>query len=401
MFCSKCGKEIKEGDTFCTYCGQKVEENIKKEKNFSKSKKIIIIISIIILLIIVGVTIWVYFNNKKDDDKNNVNTESNLEEQKSPIEIGKKYKCTTSYMVGNIEFLTETEFEMELGSMNSEFGITKGTYEIEENTITLNITYDSNSDYNMEQGSNNIFNPYTEKIKIIEDGILEYTNKYNNTFIFEISDEIEEKPIATMKVKGFGTIKIELYPEKAPQTVSNFIQLSNRGFYDGLTFHRVVKDFVIQGGDRIGDGTGSARKSDLMGYGENDEYCIKGEFSANGVNNDLKFEEGVIGMARTDYTSFSPSLDEESYNSGSSQFFIMTKQNDYLDGLYTAFGKVIEGLDIVHEIENVEVTSTQYNSEGSTPVTPVVIESIRVETNGVDYGMPDILEPFDISSLYY
>ena len=303
-------------------------------------------------------------------------------------------------MVGEITFSSETEFEKKIGEKNSEYMITEGTYKIEGNTIILTITFDSNSSYTNGQGSN-VFEQYTEEIKINEDGSLEYT-KYNRTFIFEISDEIEEKPIATIEVKGYGTMKIELYPEKAPQTVSNFIQLSNKGFYDGLTFHRIVKDFVIQGGDRLGDGTGLARKSDLLGgFGGNDEYCIKGEFLANGVENDLKFEEGVIGMARSDYTAFSPSLAEESYNSGSSQFFIMTEKSEYLDGLYTAFGKVIEGLDILHEIEDVEVTSTQYNYEASTPVTPVVIESIRVETNGIDYGIPDMLEPFDTTSLNY
>ena len=399
MFCSKCGKEIKEGNTFCTYCGQKIEENNQKEKNSSKNKKIIISIIIIILLVIAGVMIWGYINNREKEDENNINTESNIEE-KSPIEIGKIYKSTSGNMVGEITFLTETEFEKKIGEKNSEYMITEGTYKIEGDTIILTITSDSNSSHTMGQGSN-IFEPYTEEIKINEDGSLEYT-KYNRTFIFEIENEIEEKPIATMKVKGFGTIKIELYPEKAPQTVSNFIQLSNKGFYDGLTFHRVVKGFMIQGGDRIGDGTGLARESDLLGgFSSNNEYCIKGEFSANGVENDLKFEEGVIGMARSDYTAFSPSLDEESYNSGSSQFFIMTEKSEYLDGFYTAFGKVIEGLDVLHEIEDIEVTSTQYNNEASTPVTPVVIESIRVETNGIDYGIPDMLEPFDTSYLYY
>lgn len=398
MFCSKCGKEIKEGNTFCTYCGQKVEENIKKEKKLSGNKKILIIITVIvmIILIVAGIVIWLNSNGKE-----NVNKENNVsEEEKISIEIGKKYKSTSGNMVGEITFSSETEFEKKIGEKNSEYMITEGTYKIEWNTIILTITFDSNSSYTNGQGSN-VFEQYTEEIKINEDGSLEYT-KYNRTFIFEIENEIEEKPIATIEVKGYGTIKIELYPEKAPQTVSNFIQLSNKGFYDGLTFHRVVKGFMIQGGDRLGNGTGSARKSDLLGgFGGNDEYCIKGEFSANGVENDLKFEEGVIGMARSDYTAFSPSLAEESYNSGSSQFFMMTEKSEYLDGFYTAFGKVIEGLDVLHEIEDVEVTSTQYNNEASTPVTPVVIETIRVETNGVDYGIPDMLKPFDTTSLNY
>ncbi len=215
-----------------------------------------------------------------------------------------------------------------------------------------------------------------------------------------------KNPIATMEVENFGTIKIELYPDKAPQTVENFIALANRGFYDGLTFHRIVKDFMIQGGDPEGTGEGSAKLSDLKDGGEDKEYSIKGEFIANGVDNDLKFDEGVIGMARNDYTSYSSSLTEESYNSGSSQFFIMTKANSSLNGYYTAFGKVIEGMDIVHNIENVEVkvaddSEQTGNTEQSTPVNPVKITSIRVDTQGVNYDLPDTLTPFDYMSWMY
>ena len=218
-------------------------------------------------------------------------------------------------------------------------------------------------------------------------------------------------PIATMEVENFGTIKIELYPEMAPETVANFIALANRGFYDGLTFHRIVKDFMIQGGDKNGDGTGLATTSDLKDDGDSTEYTIKGEFISNGVDNKLQFEEGTVAMARSDYTSYSSSLTEESYNSGSSQFFIMTAKNTGLNGQYTSFGKVIEGMDVVHKIEEVEVTSSS-DSEGtestdsssqevSTPVNPPVITSIRVETNGVDYGLPETLTPFDYNSWLY
>ena len=211
---------------------------------------------------------------------------------------------------------------------------------------------------------------------------------------------------ATMEVENFGTIKIELYPEQAPETVANFIALANRGFYDGLTFHRVVKDFMIQGGDKKGTGSGSAELSDLKDGGEEKDYSIKGEFVANGVNNTLKFDEGVIGMARNDYTQYSSSLKEESYNSGSSQFFIMTKANTSLNGYYTAFGKVIEGMDVVHKIEEVEVkaadnSSESGNTEVSTPVNTVKITSVKVETNGVDYGLPETLTPFDYTSWMY
>ncbi len=213
-------------------------------------------------------------------------------------------------------------------------------------------------------------------------------------------------PVATMEVENFGTVKIELYPDLAPETVANFITLANRGFYDGLTFHRVVKDFMIQGGDPEGTGQGSAKISDLKDGGEDTAYSIKGEFVANGINNTLKFEEGVIGMARNDYTSYSSTLTEESYNSGSSQFFIMTADNTSLNGYYTAFGKVIEGMDVIHNIENVEVKAADDseqtgNTEVSTPVNPVTITSIKVETNGVDYGLPETLTPFDYMSWMY
>ena len=215
-----------------------------------------------------------------------------------------------------------------------------------------------------------------------------------------------KNPIATMEVENFGNIKIELYPDRAPQTVENFIALANRGFYDGLTFHRIVKDFMIQGGDPQGTGEGSATLADLKDGGEDTAYTIKGEFIANGVDNDLKFDEGVVGMARNDYTSYSSSLTEESYNSGSSQFFIMTKPNTSLNGYYTAFGKVIEGMDIVHNIENVEVkvaddSEETGNTEQSTPVNPVKITSIRVDTQGVNYDLPETLTPFDYMSWMY
>ena len=218
-----------------------------------------------------------------------------------------------------------------------------------------------------------------------------------------------KNPIATMEVENFGTIKIELYPELAPENVANFVTLANRGFYDGLTFHRIVKDFMIQGGDKNGDGTGNATMADLKDDGESTEYSIKGEFIANGVENDLKFEEGVLGMARSDYTQYSSDLADESYNSGSSQFFIMTKESSNLNGYYTSFGKVIEGLDVVHKIEEVEVTAkateegseATVNQEVSTPVNPPKITSLKVDTFGVNYGLPKTFEPFDYTSWLY
>lgn len=215
-----------------------------------------------------------------------------------------------------------------------------------------------------------------------------------------------QNPVVTMEVENFGTIKMELYPDQAPETVSNFIALANRGFYDGTTFHRVVKDFMIQAGSKNGDGTTGPKISDLKDGGADEEYNIKGEFLANGITNTIKFEEGTLAMARGDYTQYSSSLTEESYNSGASQFFIMTAENTNLNGNYTAFGKVIEGLDVVHNIENVEVkvADGQEETEGaevSTPVNAPKVTSIRVETYGIDYGLPETLTPFDYTSWMY
>ncbi len=214
-----------------------------------------------------------------------------------------------------------------------------------------------------------------------------------------------KNPIATMEVENFGTIKIELYPDKAPQAVANFIALANRGYYNGNKYHRIVKDFMIQAGSKDGTGAQTATLADLKEGGEDKEYTIKGEFIANGVENNVKFTEGVVGVERADYSQYSSELLDESYNSGSSEFFIMTKENSNLNGLYTPFGKVIEGLDVVHKIEEVEVKAADdseesSSSEVSTPVNPPVITSISVETNGIDYGLPDTLEPFDYTSWF-
>lgn len=169
----------------------------------------------------------------------------------------------------------------------------------------------------------------------------------------------EDLPVATIEVEGFGTIEAELYPETAPNTVNNFIYLANSGFYDNLTFHRIIKDFMIQGGDSDGNGTG--------GPG----YSIEGEFTSNGIANGLKHTEGVLSMARA-----------QNPNSAGSQFFIMTKEASHLDGEYAAFGKVINGMDVVHEIENVKTGANDKPKE------EVVIKSIRVDTKGVDYPEP-------------
>lgn len=174
------------------------------------------------------------------------------------------------------------------------------------------------------------------------------------------TESTENLPIATIEVESFGTIQAELYPEIAPNTVNNFIALSNSGFYDNLTFHRIIKDFMIQGGDPEGNGTGGP------------DYSIEGEFTSNGIANSLKHTEGVLSMARA-----------QDPNSAGSQFFIMTKAAEHLDGDYAAFGKVISGMDVVHKIENVK---TGLNDK---PKEDVVIKSIRVDTKGVEYPEPE------------
>lgn len=169
-----------------------------------------------------------------------------------------------------------------------------------------------------------------------------------------------QNPVVTITMENGNVIKAELYPEIAPISVNNFISLINKNFYDGLIFHRVIKGFMIQGGDPVGNGTG--------GPG----YSIKGEFSQNGVKNDLKHTEGVLSMAR----SMAP-------NSAGSQFFIMHKNSPHLDGSYAAFGKVIEGMDAVNSIAE---TRTDYSDR---PLEDQRIKTMTVETFGVDYPEPE------------
>ena len=210
-----------------------------------------------------------------------------------------------------------------------------------------------------------------------------------------------QNPVATITVKDFGVIKVELYPQYAPNTVANFVKLANNGFYNGLTFHRTIPEFMIQGGDLNGNGTGSPKLSNLDSSKAEDAYTIKGEFIANGFNqNKLKHEKGVISMARSDYSQLSPSLTQQGYNSAGSQFFITTAEQPSLDGNYAAFGKVVEGMEVVEKIANVEVVTRDASAnEGvDKPVNPPVIESISVENYGVDYGMPETQTPFDYTS---
>ncbi len=171
-----------------------------------------------------------------------------------------------------------------------------------------------------------------------------------------------KKPVAEIIMKTGGSIVVELYPEVAPNTVNNFISLANRGFYDGLTYHRVIADFMIQGGC-----------PDDTGFGGPD-YEIPGEFSSNGFENDLKHEPGVISMAR-----------DTPPDTAGSQFFIMHKYTQRLDGNYSGFGKVTGGME---EVDRIARTATDRNDR---PRIPEIIESIRVECFGTAYPEPDVI----------
>ena len=159
------------------------------------------------------------------------------------------------------------------------------------------------------------------------------------------------KPIVQIDIKDFGKIKVELLPHTAPVSVNNFMYLAEKGFYDGLTFHRVINGFMIQGGCPKGNGTG--------GPG----WTIKGEFKANGVDNTIKHKRGVISMARA-----------QNPNSAGSQFFIMHEDAPHLDGMYAAFGRVTEGIDVVDAVA--EVATDRFNDK---PLKPVVIDSVKIE----------------------
>ena len=173
----------------------------------------------------------------------------------------------------------------------------------------------------------------------------------------DATEDINMNPVATIKMQGMDTpIVVELYPDCAPNTVANFIELANSGFYDGLTFHRVIPGFMIQGGCPNGNGTG------------NPGYSIKGEFAQNGFENSLAHTRGVISMARA-----------SAPDSAGSQFFIMHADAPHLDGAYAAFGEVISGMETVDKIAYV---NTNYMDK---PLEDQVIEEIRVDTKGIEY----------------
>jgi len=179
-------------------------------------------------------------------------------------------------------------------------------------------------------------------------------------FIMTEANAEGKNPIVTITMETGGEIEVELYPEVAPNTVNNFIYLAEQGYYDGLIFHRVIENFMIQGGDPDGTGRG--------GPG----YSIKGEFAQNDFENDLEHTRGVISMARA-----------QPYDSAGSQFFIMHEDFQRLDGAYAAFGEVVSGMDVVDEIATVKT------DQNDRPEEPQVMETIEIETFGVDYPEPE------------
>jgi len=172
--------------------------------------------------------------------------------------------------------------------------------------------------------------------------------------------KMAQNPIVTIEMENGGIIKAELYPEIAPNTVNNFISLIQKGYYDGLIFHRVIRGFMIQGG--------CPEKTGMGGPG----YGIKGEFLTNGFNNNLKHDKGVLSMART-----------AAPNSGGSQFFVMHEKSPHLDGQYAGFGQVIEGIDVVDEI------AAQYTDRMDRPEADQIMKKVTVDTFGVEYPEPE------------
>lgn len=177
----------------------------------------------------------------------------------------------------------------------------------------------------------------------------------------DYASKVKENPIVTITMSNDEKIVIELEPTVAPNTVANFIALVKDGFYDGLIFHRVIPDFMIQGGDPKGNGTGGP------------DYSIDGEFTSNGFENNMKHERGVISMARSDDP-----------NSAGSQFFIMVKEASHLDGKYAAFGKVIAGMETVDAIVGAERDAT------NKPLEDQQMKKVEVDTKNFDYPAPKV-----------
>lgn len=232
-------------------------------------------------------------------------------------------------------------------------------------------------------------------------------------------------PVVTMEIEGYGKVKIELYPEYAPNTVKNFVRLAQRGFYNGKTFSDVQEGLVIGGMNEIVDGESKkvapklSNVKDLAGDEADKDYTIPGEFIEKGQKNMLSHQRGVISMTRTTYNDYQEEISmvqmigygdyvnglvEEMYDSQASGFFILTEDEIGYDGTFTAFGKVIEGMEIVDKISELELKK-ETDTEGKESVTSEianqpVISNVFVETYGVEYDVPETLPAYDFDAIF-
>jgi len=239
----------------------------------------------------------------------------------------------------------------------------------------------------------------------------------------------KSNPLVTMDIEGYGTVKIELYPDMAPNTVKNFVRLAQRGYYNGKTFTDIEEGLVRAGLTETTDTSNSSTKmtgaklsniKDLAEGEEDSEYSIEGEFIENGYNdNTLTHSRGVISMYRSaygqyqqelamvqmmGYSDYVDTLYNELYDSQSSGFFILTEDNSAFDGNYTGFGKVVEGMEVVDAISKIELQKTTDDEGNETtttkPVTAPVITNVSVETYGIDYGVPEVKAAFDFDAVF-
>lgn len=222
-------------------------------------------------------------------------------------------------------------------------------------------------------------------------------------YIRALTQEVKN-PILTLEIENYGNVKIELYPEYAPNTVKNIIKLTENGYYDGKVLYGTDEISVYVGRNSEGEiDYPKLSTLDKEVVSEDDyEYEIKGEFVANGFEtNTLRHEKGVVSMIRADYTQvLGSSLQEQSFNSGSSQFTILTQNARNLNGMYAGFGKVIEGMEIIEKIYSLEkeVIENEEETEASAIEkfeTMPVIAKATVETFGINYGYPEVNEAFD------
>lgn len=224
-------------------------------------------------------------------------------------------------------------------------------------------------------------------------------------YIRSLTEKVKN-PILTLEIENYGNVKIELYPEYAPNTVKNIIKLAENGYYDGKVLYGTDEISVYVGRNSEGkiDYPTLSTLDESVSEEDDYEYEIKGEFVANGFEaNTLRHEKGTVSMIRADYTQiFGSTLLEQSYNSGSSQFTILTQDSRNLNGMYAAFGKVIEGMDIIEKIYNLEKEVIENESEETQDSSSIekfatmpTITKATVDTFGINYGYPEVNEAFD------